>query len=204
MITNIENIEIYKEMLETNRWEAGFFNNNNITKIKDIMEYVLKDVAKADTYEKACEILTPEFIQEHKIEKLFKLYKVPEMLPNEYYYMAWLVFPEHKPSDKELIIKTYKDVIEGRRKLFPSKYFINGRDPEFRAKVCFDYLCKEILKLDKEGIIATFGNSGGIKVLGQYKLKMIVDVVFESLGDLLSATYPRIYDNNVKEVFLNE
>lgn len=58
--------------------------------------------------------------------------------------------------------------------------------------MCFRYLCEEILKLDREGICETFTMTYSIKILSKYKLKMLVDIVFDSLFHLMNAAYPEL------------
>ena len=97
----------------------------------------------------------------------------------EFTYLLWYVFPEKQPSQKELTIKVYDEVLNGQRKAFPRGYFVRGSDVEYKAQVCFQHLCEDILKLDREGICRTFCNSGGIKILQKYKLKIVLDIVYE-------------------------
>ncbi len=108
------------------------------------------------------------------------------------FYLLWYVFPDKRPGDDELIIKVYHDVLSGKRKNFPRGYFLKNSQVEHRAIVCFRYLCEEVLKLDSEGICRTFTKTYGIKTLSKYKLKMLVDIVYESLFHLMNAAYPEL------------
>lgn len=81
-------------------------------------------------------------------------------------------------------------LVSGKRKSFPRGYFLKNSEVEHRAVVCFRYLCENVLCLDREGICKTFCNSYAIKVLSKYKLKMLVDMVYESLFHLVLAAYP--------------
>lgn len=144
-------------------------------------------------------MLTDSFIKQYKLEEIAKRVKVPEMLPGEYYHLAWYVWPEYKMSADELTLKVYHDLLAGKRKTFPNKYFCKSIDPEHKASLCFDYLCREVLKLDDAGILKTFGTSSGIQILTKYKLKIALNIVFDSLPQMLLATYPHIYDIAGKE-----
>lgn len=189
-----ESIEVYNDVLEGASWPKTFFNPTTKDRhIKEILKYVFEKEG-LDTPEKSFKAVDDSFIEKHKLEQLIKAYgKVPEMLPGRYDYLTWLMFPESKPDFKTLVLTVYDDVLSGRRKTFPTGYFTNGADIESKAQICFKYLCEDILKLDKKGIFETFGNSKGIKVLSQYKLKILVDIIYESLSQLLLSTYPDIY-----------
>lgn len=80
----------------------------------------------------------------------------------------------------------------GNRKNFPRGYFLKNSQVEHRAIVCFRYLCEKVLKLDAEGICRTFTKTYGIKTLSKYKLKMLIDIVYESLFHLMNAAYPEL------------
>ena len=58
--------------------------------------------------------------------------------------------------------------------------------------ICFRYLCEEVLKLDNEGISKTFTTTYAIKLLSKYKLKMLVDIVYDLLFHLMNAAYPEL------------
>ena len=66
---------------------------------------------------------------------------------------------------------------------------MNGSLGERRAITCFKYLCEEILKLDKKGITETFSGTKGLEMLAKYKLKIIMNVLFFSMVDLLETAY---------------
>lgn len=136
----------------------------------------------------------------------------PEMQDGEFFYLLWYVFPEERIPQDELTIKVYDEVLDGRRRVFPRGYFVKCGDVERKARICFKHLCEDVLKLDREGICRTFCNSNGIKVLQKYKLKIILDIVYESLFHLVNATYPEyisdlekyMYDRRLQSVKVKE
>lgn len=187
-------IEVYENVLAGESWPKNFFTATTKDRvIKEILSYVFEKEG-ITTPEIGFQKVDKEFIERNHLEMIIKVYgKVPEMLPDHYDYLVWLIFPESKPDAKTLVLRVYSDVLEQRRKTFPTGYFTNGADVQEKASICFKHLCEEILKLDKKQILETFGNSKGIKVLQQYKLKILIDIVYESLSQLLVDTYPDIY-----------
>lgn len=192
-----QTINVYNSVLENNEpFPTHFFTFGTYKqKITDIMKYLLKEKLNINTYEEAKAIMNYDFCEKYHLLPLAKYCEIPEMLDDEFYHLAWFVFPENKMSDDELTIKVYKDVLDGKRKNFPSKYFTKSANPEHRANVCFRYLCNDILGLKtKEDILKSFGRSSGIKILTQYKLKIILNTVYPSLSQLLMGSYPNIFD----------
>ena len=189
-----ETLEVYLEVLNGNPWPKNFFSSTTKDRrIKEVLKIAF-DNAGVTCPEDAFKIVNKEFVEQNKLEAVVKAYgKVPEMLPDCYEYLVWIIYPESKPDFKTLVLTVYSDVLEGRRKTFPTGYFTNGADIEQKAILCFKHLCEDILKFDEKQILETFGNSKGIKVLQQYKLKILVDIVYESLSQLLLNTYPNIY-----------
>ena len=185
--------EYQKVLFEQEPWNKQFFRVNANQKATAIMTYLLKDLLSYQSFDEAKPHLDAEFVEKYCLQPIVALHPVPEMLPGEFYCLAWYVWPEKKPSADDLTRKVYRDVLDGRRRTFPSKYFIRVPDPGHTAVVCFRYLCEDVLHLQNEDeILKTFGHSSGIKVLGQYKLKIVLNVVFPSLSHLLYAAYPDI------------
>lgn len=195
-----ETLEIYDEVIAGSSWPKNFFNpTTKDRRIKEVLTIAFQREG-IKSAEEAFAKVNKDFIERHHLEMIVKVYgKVPEMLPNSYDYLVWIIYPSSKPDFETLVLRVYSDVLEGRRKTFPTGYFTNGADIEQKAMLCFRHLCENILKLDKTQILENFGNSKGIKILQQYKLKILVDIVYESLSQLLLNTYPDIYDTNCKK-----
>ena len=192
---NSEIVELYKETVEKRRsWPRNFFRIFAKERIlAEITDYLF-NINDVKTYEDAELLLTDDFAQANRLNELVKkTYRPPEMLPNEYIFLAWYAFPEARPAQDELTIKVFQDILSGKRKSFPTNYFVHGADVEHKAVVCFRYLCTDVLKLDEKGIIETFGNSYGIQVLLKYRLKIVLDVLYDSLPHLLMTAYPNLY-----------
>lgn len=189
-----ESVVVYEEVLSGEPWPDGFWSPlTSSRRVAEILRYLFLDKLKIEQYEVAKELLTADFIDEYELSILVdKAERPPEMNDGEFFYLLWNVFPEERPSDDELIIKVYTEVLSGKRKGFPRGYFLKNSQVEHRAVVCFRYLCEEVLKLDSEGICETFTMTYSIKILSKYKLKMLVDIVFDSLFHLMSAAYPEL------------
>ena len=189
-----ESVVVYEEVLSGDPWPDGFWSPlTSSRRVTEILRYLFLDKLKIEQYEVAKELLTADFIDEYELSILVdKAERPPEMNDGEFFYLLWNVFPEERPSDDELIIKVYTEVLSGKRKGFPRGYFLKNSQVEHRAVVCFRYLCEEVLKLDSEGICETFTMTYSIKILSKYKLKMLVDIVFDSLSHLMSAAYPEL------------
>ena len=189
-----ESAVVYEEVLSGEPWPDNFWAPQICSRrVTEILRYLFLDKLKIEQYEVAKEILTADFIDEYELSILVdKAERPPEMYDGEFFYLLWYVFPDKRPTDEELIIKVYNEVLSGKRKGFPRGYFLKNNQVEHRAVVCFRYLCEEILKLDREGICQTFTMSYSIKLLTKYKLKIILDFVYESLFHLLNAAYPEL------------
>lgn len=193
-ISSSDIIATYEKVLNGEPWPKKYFTFvTTDIKITTIMTYILNKL-NINSYEKAKQIMDTQFIEKYKLEEVAKnAKKIPEMLPDEYWNLAWYVFPDRAMSEDELIIKTYDDVLDGKRKNFPSKYFSNDDKSEHKAQVCFRHLCEDVLGYSKDEILKHFDTSSGIKILGQYKLRIILTVVYASLPQLLLAAYPDIH-----------
>lgn len=183
---------VYEDVLSGKPWPENFWSPANCNRrVSEILKYLFWDKLKIKEYEAAKQVLTADFINKYELSILIeKSKRPPEMNEGEFFYLLWILFPEERPSDDELIIKAYSELLSGKRKSFPRGYFLKNSEVEHRAIVCFRYLCETVLGLDREGICRTFCSTYAIKILSKYKLKMLVDIVYESLFHLLLAAYP--------------
>jgi hypothetical protein len=164
-------------------------------KLTVLLRYLIEDKL-GFTPEEALERLTMQHLVDYQLHCLLKYIDKPvEFLDDDVRHAVYFAYPElPKFTDDELAVMVYQDVLAERRKTFPKNYFLGGDLGERRAVVCFRYLCEHVLKLDKNGILETFGDSNGLKVLAQYKLKIIMMVLFFSMIDLLDTAYPSEFD----------
>lgn len=186
-------IQVYEKILngEQKTFSPYFFQPQYRNKrVVNLIRYLIEEKLHM-TPEEALEKLTLDTVKEYQLDCILKYVDKPVEFPdNSVQHLVYFAYPElPRPSVKDLAIMVYKDVLEGKRKTFPKNYFLDGAVGEQRAVYCFRYLCEEILKLSKEEIVKTFLPSSGLKVLAQYKLKIIMNVVFISNVDLLKTAY---------------
>lgn len=164
-------------------------------KVTVLLQYMIEEKL-GFTPEEALEKLTMQHMIDWHLQCVLKYIEKPvEFLDEDVRHAVYFAYPDlPRPTEEDLALMVYKDVLEGRRRTFPKNYFLNGELGERRAVICFRHLCEDILKLDKKGIYETFGNTGGLKVLAEYKLKIIMMVLFFSMIDLLETAYPGEFD----------
>lgn len=144
------------------------------------------------TSEDALEKLTLADFKKYQLVSILKYIDKPvEFLDDDIRHIVYFAYPEMpQPSKKELVLMAYGDLLCGRRKTFPKNYFLGGEEGEERAIICFKHLCENILGLTKEEIVQTFAGSDALRILAQYKLKIIMNILFNSTVDLLESVYP--------------
>ena len=137
-------------------------------------------------YEEARKVLDKEFIKTWRLTQVVRnIPKPPELLPDEYDHILWVIFPERKKGKRALIIKVYSEVLSGKRNNFPRGYFSDAREGEFRAEVCVKHLCKTILHFSGDKIAREFSHSNGIRTLARYKLRIVLSTAYTSLSDMM-------------------
>lgn len=185
-------VNAYLEVLNGGKWPLKFFADYNTKrKAKEILRHIFSEEniqSASDTRR----VLTDEYIKEHHLEPLVKgIDRVPELLPSDHSDLYWLVYPEKKPPQDELIKALADDVIAKRRGGFPKRYFY-GAEARHKAILCFQYLCEHALQYDDEKLKKIFSSSEGVAVLQEYKYRVILQCVFPSTTQLLYAAYPNI------------
>ena len=173
-----------------------FFQPNKINeRITILIKYVVEEKLQW-TPEQAITKLTMDVLNQYKLKGILKYIKVPpEYDENNLAYVIYYAYPElPQPSIEELAIKTYQEVLDGKRKNFPKNYFLDGHNGEERAIYCFKYLCENLLHYDEKQIFETFNTSKCFDLLSEYRLKIIMNVLFVSTTDLLETAYPGIFE----------
>lgn len=188
-----EAILTYEKILagEQKSFSPYFFQpKHRKSRVETLIKYLIEEKLKM-TPEEALKKLDLDTVKKWKLDCVLKYVDKPvEFSKEDVRHLVYFAYPElPKPTEEELAIMVYKDVLAGKRKTFPKNYFLNGELGERRAITCFKYLCEEILNLDKEGIVKTFSGTKGLQVLAKYKLKIIMNVLFFSTVDLLETAY---------------
>lgn len=170
-----------------------FQKQHRMEKVGILIRYLVEEKLKL-TPEEALEKLTLENIKNYKLKPIIKYVDKPiEYSKDEVKHLVYFAFPTlGQPTQKDLALYVYKEVLDEKRKNFPKNYFLDGGKGEERASICFRYLCEEILKLPENKIAETFLNGKGNNILTKYKLKIIVSILFLSMVDLLETVYPNI------------
>lgn len=189
-----ESVVIYERVLSGERWPTHYVGTaTSNDRAIEILRYLLFEKLGVKEFDEAKELFTKEFVKAYRLGLVIRpFYKPPELLPEEYDHILWLLFPERKKGKKALIIKVYSEVLSGRRKNFPRGYFTDAVDGRFRAEVCLKHLCQRILHFSGEKIAREFSHSNGIKTLAKYKLKILLNHVYFSLSEMMYEVYPQL------------
>lgn len=190
-----ESVLIYERVLKGEHWPPMYIGTvTSFERTKEILRYLFFEKLGIKDYEEAKSVLNKEFILKWRLTQVIKIIpKPPELLPNEYDHILWVVFPERKKGKRSLVIKVYSEVLSGKRNNFPRGYFTDAREGEFRAEVCVKHLCKKILHFSGDKIAKEFSHSKGIKTLARYKLKIVISTAYTSLSDMMYRVYPHLY-----------
>ena len=139
------------------------------------------------------QLLTPEFVEKMKLDRVMNYLKFPEELnkTKDFFYVAHMMHPKIVPYDqKSLSLKVYRDILEGRMSKFPKNY-MNGADGKKRAEYCFSYMITHFLDFeDTESIYDYFSRLIGTQALKKHKLFLVSSGLFESPVDYLHESLP--------------
>lgn len=189
-----ESVIVYERVLSGERWPIHFVGTETSKgRAVEILRYLFFEKLNLRQYDEVKRVLTKDFIRRYRLGYVIKpFYKPPELLPDEYDHILWLLFPERKKGKRALIIKVYSEVLSGKRKNFPRGYFTDAVEGRYRADVCVKYLCKTILHLSGDKIAMEFSHSNGIKTLAKYKLRIVLNHVYFSLSGMMYDVYPQL------------
>jgi hypothetical protein len=170
-------------------------------KIQLVIRYAIEHV-KRWTPEQARAELNLQDVKALKLHLVREYIEPPiEAKPEDVYYLVEYAYPYlPRYSEKEKVLWVYGEVLEGKRRHFPAHYFQSVKGEE-RAKICFDYMCKELLKIqDIREIPAIFKKTEtAYGILRKYKLKILVDTLFFSPYDLVTEIYPELAEPHLWE-----
>jgi len=165
-------------------------------KIQLVIRYAIEKV-KHWTPEQARAELSLQDVKDLRLHLIKEFVEPPiEAKPDDVYYLVEYAYPYlPRYSEEEKVLWVYKEVLEGKRRHFPTHYFQTLKGEE-RAKICFDYMCKELLKVGSiHDIPAIFAKTEtAYAILRKYKLKILVDTLFFSPFDLVTEIYPQLAD----------
>ena len=185
-----------------NTFSPFFFNyskEQNKRVALSVFKYAIEKYLKWSA-EEASIYLTYEVVQFMKLDGLLKYIEFPAELDSkkDMFYIAHLLYPNKVKFDKkELILRTYKEVLSGKLYKFPKEY-LSGSMGVIRACVCFQYMVNQFLPFNSiEEMYNFFSSTNGIKALKKYRLYAICTDIFDYPIDYLHEAL----SNNQKNEF---
>ncbi len=157
-------------------------------RICELVRYLVEEILNI-TPEEALTQVNKKVLKKYKLDCLLKYVEKPIELDKD--DCSHLIIYAYKgrvpePTPEELTIRLYKRVLAGEIKNFPKNYFLDGLKGEEKVKYCVKYLCYEVLKLKKEEIPKKLT----AEVLKEYKLKIVLNVLYLSMYDLITSVFP--------------
>ena len=190
-----ESVIIYERILHGEYLPKQYVGTpTTLNRSIEIVQYLFFEKLQLRDYNSARSALNREFIAKYRLYQVIKgIPKPPELLPEEYDHVLWLLFPGRKKGRYTLVLKVYSEVLSGKRNRFPRLYFSDPDWGKYRADVCFRYLCRRVLHMSGDKIAWEFSHSEGIQLLAKYKLRIILNTVYFSLSELVYSVYPQFY-----------
>ena len=190
-----ESVVIYERVLKGEYWPKQYVGTpTTINRSIEILRFLFFEKLKLCDYQSARAALNRDFVAKYRLFQVIKgIPKPPELLPDEYDHVLWLLFPEHRKGRYALVLKVYSEVLSGKRNRFPRLYFSDPAEGKYRADVCFRHLCRRVLHMSGDRIAWEFSHSEGIHLLAKYKLRIILNTVYFSLSELIYSVYPQLY-----------
>ena len=140
------------------------------------------------TPEEAGAHLSVKVINMMKLDSLLKYIIFPgELDPQiDMFYIAHLLYPSRvKFDNRELILRTYKKILDAKMYKFPKEY-LSGSMGIVRACVCFQYMVQQFLPFNNvEEMYKFFSSTNGVKALKKYRLYAICTDIFDYPIDFL-------------------
>ncbi|QUH22008.1 DUF4046 domain-containing protein [Alkaliphilus sp. B6464] len=146
------------------------------------------------TPEDALDQLDLKLLKKYKLDCLLKYVEKPvELDKNDVSHLIYFAYKGEipEPTPKDLTVRMYRKVLDERVKNFPKNYFIQGKKGEERVKHCVEYLCFDVLGFSKEDIPKKLTP----EILKEYKLKIVLNVLYLSMFDLITSVFPGEYDS---------
>jgi hypothetical protein len=193
-------VERYKRILngEQKRFSPYEFEDAQYRKqkVQLVLRYAIEQVKKW-TPEQARKELSIKDVKELKLHLVREYIDPPiEAKPEDVYYMVEFAYPYlPRMPEKQKVLWVYQEVLAGVRRHFPPLYFQSVKGEE-RAKICFDFMCRELMKLqDLRQLPRIFGKTEqAYSLLRKYKLKILVDSLYFSPFDMITDMYPELAD----------
>lgn len=173
-----------------NSFAPYFFNYNadyNERMALEVFRYAIEDFLKW-TPEEAKMYLNMEIVKMMKLDAIVRFIRFPAELDIEkdLFYIAHLLYPRRiNFNSRELILRTYKEVLDGILYKFPKEY-LSGSMGVTRACICFQYMVQQFLPFNNvEEMYKFFSTTNGVKALKKYRLYAICTDIFDYPIDFL-------------------
>lgn len=128
-----------------------------------------------------------------KLEPLMKYIEFPPELDKtvDYYYLSAMIYPDIISFTPDtLILKTYKNILDGKLKKFPKEY-LSGSRGMMRAGICLQYMLNNFMSFSTtKDIYEFFSKPDGIKALKEYRLAPICAEMFDYPIDYIHESLP--------------
>lgn len=177
-------------LCKKNSFSPYFFNFSpeyNERMALDVFRYAIEYYLNWSPKE-ASIYLDKDVLDMMKLTQILKFIRFPcELDPNrDFFYIAHLLYPKIIHFDeKELILRTYKEVLSGKLYKFPKEYLSDSMGMT-RACICLQYMISQYLQFSSiEDMYHFFSTSEGTKTLKKYRLYAICTDMFEYPIDFL-------------------
>lgn len=191
-------IERYKRILTGQQKRFSPYEFEDVQyrkqKVQLVLRYAIENV-KRWSPEQAREELSISDVKDLKLHLIREYIEPPiEAKNNDVYYLVEFAYPYlPRQTEQQRVIWVYREVLSGLRRHFPLHYFQSVRGEE-RAKICFDYLRKELLQVKniREIPVIFTKTERAYSILRKYKLKILVDTLYFSPFDMVTQMYPEL------------
>lgn len=173
-----------------NSFAPYFFNYNaeyNEKIALEVFKYAIEDFLGWSP-EEAQLYLNMDILKIMKLDTIVRFIRFPAELnlEKDLFYIAHLLYPKRvKFNSRELILRTYKEVLDGILYKFPKEY-LSGSMGVTRACICFQYMASQFLPFNNvEEMYKFFSTTNGVKALKKYRLYAICTDIFDYPIDFL-------------------
>jgi len=172
-------INDYEEALMNNRKgvPVAYFQSTkeqNERKALVVFKYAIEYILGYDPIA-ARDKLDYETLEKLKLAELLNYINFPpEIDPKkDIFYIAWRLYPfTVNLTEREKVIRVYKQLLDGSRKTYPHNFF-SGYSGKTRAKLCLQYLIEQKINPSSvDELYNMFASPNGNKILVSNKLKI--------------------------------
>ncbi|WP_024859137.1 hypothetical protein [Ruminococcus albus] len=216
----------YEEILVEKRRQAStyYFGDNadrNNSIAVEIFRYLIENILGWDS-ETAEQRLDLEILKNYKVDKYLSyinFYNEPngkarfytseengeahkKMVKSDIQVLLKYVFgPRYHLDEREMIIVTYNDLLNGVIKKFPKHFFDVINDGKLKVAICLQHAITQQQNFENiEDVYRLFGDRNILKWLDKWKLRDIAEQFYDSPIDFLHDALP---ETEKDEVFYN-